>query len=48
MPEFLLRYFLPLAVISIIVSTVFFTIKKYDIIKKYKQPNSKQLIAMAF
>lgn len=43
MPEFLLLYFLPLAIISIIVSTAFFTIKKYDIIKKYKQPNSKQL-----
>jgi len=43
MPDILVTYFLPLIVLYLIISTAFFTIKKYDIIKNYKQPNSHQI-----
>lgn len=43
MPDILTNYFLPLVAVSLIISFVFFTIKKNDIIKNYKQSNSLQI-----
>lgn len=43
MPDAILTYFIPLVIVFIIISTAYFTIKKYGIIKKYKQPDSHQI-----
>ncbi|KFE97457.1 hypothetical protein IX39_19400 [Chryseobacterium formosense] len=39
----ILTYLLPLAITGLIISAVFFTVKKNDIIKNYKQPNSHKI-----
>lgn len=43
MSDYLLKYFFPLGIFFLIISTIYFTVKKHSTIKHYKNSTSKRI-----